>query len=111
MSPGLGVGTFVFSAHSPLKRENLWFCECSRGIQSVNLPGQDPRVIGLMLGAARWGVNERAVIATTGSSDLGCVSGSYRIQPLNSTQSYVSPYRDFDLKCDCDTVMYRCALG
>ena len=48
------------------------------------------------------------------SSDMRRVSfsGSYTIPTLNSTQNYVPPQREStgDLECDCDTVMYRCAL-
>ena len=41
------------------------------------------------------------------------VVGSYAIPVLNSTQNYVPPQKDStaDLKCDCDTVMYRYAFA
>ena len=53
-------------------------------------------------------VSLHTVIAVTDSFDL-VYSAIYTIPPLNSTQNYVPPQRDStsDLKCDCDSVMYR----
>lgn len=50
-------------------------------------------------------------IATADTSDLACVLDTYTIPPMNSSQYYVppDPDRPEDLKCKCDSVMYRYA--
>ena len=113
VSSRLGVG---MSRSNLLTRKRPWCHERSSvncapcrtrtrlgKILAVSLPYWTPRV------AASVSLN--IAIAATDSSDLERISAIYTVPPINSSQNYVPPSGDSsdDIKCQCDSVVYRYA--
>ena len=114
LSSGLGVG--ASRSNLLLTKKILWFPErssvdsapCRTGTLwgktlALSLPYWTPRVA--------VSVSVHTVIAATRSFDLGRILAIYTIPPINSSQNYVPPSGDSpdDIKCQCDSVVYRYA--